>query len=107
MRFPFAIPPFCDSSLFKVVGDEVSDGRAGALQFGFVGEVDDKHVKLFVIGRRASPEAFKAVDVGFAGVFDVSGVPLRGPRFIKSVQQVADKFQERPGAIPRDWSGQR
>ena len=60
----------------EMVGDEVADGGAGALQLGFVGQVDDQHVELFVVGRRVRAEALEAVDVGLEGVLDISGVPL-------------------------------
>ena len=34
----------------EMVGDEVADGGAGALQLGFLGKVDNEHVELFFSG---------------------------------------------------------
>ena len=34
----------------EMVGDEVADGGAGALQFGFVGQMDDQDIELLVVG---------------------------------------------------------
>jgi hypothetical protein len=77
-----------------MVSDEVADGGAGALQFGFTCQMDDQHVKFFVIGGRVCAEALESGEMGFEGIFDIGGVPLRRLRLVKLVQQVAAEFQE-------------
>ena len=55
----------------EMVGDEIADGGAGALQFGFVGQVDDQHVELSSSGDVYVPRRSKRCDVVLEGVLDV------------------------------------
>ena len=81
-------------ALLEVVGDEVADGGAGALQLGIAGQVDDQHVELFILGRGVSAKTLETGDVGLESVFDIGGTPRLRLRLVELVEQVAAEFEE-------------
>ena len=78
----------------EMVGDEVPDGSAAALQFGFVRQPDNQNVEFFVVGRRVCTKSLVTLDVTFEGVLDVSRVPLLRLGCVELVQQVYGEVVE-------------
>ena len=79
---------------FEMVGDEIADGGAGALQFKLRRQMDNKNVKLLTVGRGVSAEALEARDVVFEGVLDVGGVPRLRLGFVNVFEQVDGEVAE-------------
>ena len=71
-----------------MVGYKITDGGAGALQFRFVGEVNNQHIQFFVFGRGVSAEALEALDMPPECFLDVLAVAGKGLGFVQAVEQV-------------------
>lgn len=81
-------------TLLQVVGHEIADAGSGALQLGFLGEVNDENVEFFVIGGSVCAKTLEALDVRFESVLDVLAVSREHLRFVELVEQVEREIAE-------------
>lgn len=72
----------------ELVGNEVTQGGAGALQLVRFSEMDDEHIGQLTLGRFEGSEPLAAFDVGRKGIGHAHVLRLG---FVEAVAQVVDK----------------
>jgi len=81
-------------SCFEVMGNKITDGGAGARQFGSCRQMDDQDIQLLIIGRSVGAEPLVTGYMVFEGVLDIATAPCLGFGCVDLVQQVDGKVLE-------------